>query len=228
VPAGRCAPARGRFRVLLQTLRQHGPATVQELAGLLNTAPEAVAADVAELKAQGAPIRGNARLGHTLPPGPVLPPLVFSGEEVDTLMLGLQLAAEQDQEDENGPARAMLRRVAAVLPEPDSADAVLDELSGPDASPHLPVIRQALQAEQKVKLRYADKKGAGTERVVWPVALGFFEGYEMLAAWCELRRDFRHFRLDRIASAKATGERLPKRRRLLAAEWRLLQGQDGM
>ena len=231
MPARRRGAA-ARLQDLLQTLRRHGPATAQELAGLLNTLPDAVQDGLAELKAQGAPIKGSAKAGYTLKPGPVLPPLVFSGTEVDMLLLGLRLVLEQDGDDEDSPVHALLQRISDALPDDDGpgrdTDAVLDELSASSASLHLPTLRQALRAEQKVKLRYADKKGAGTERVVWPVALGFFEGYEMLAAWCELRRDFRHFRLDRIAAAQATGERLPKRRRLLEAQWRAQAGQDGM
>ena len=83
-----------------------------------------------------------------------------------------------------------------------------------------------MRAEEKLRLRYTDKKGAETERTVWPVALGFFGEAEVLAAWCETRRDFRHFRLDRIAAAEASGQRYPKRRRVLLAEWRMQEGLD--
>ena len=80
---------------------------------------------------------------------------------------------------------------------------------------------------RKLLLRYTDKTGAVTERRIWPVALGFFEDVEVLAAWCELREGFRHFRLDRIAEARLTDACLPKRRRLLLAEWRLQEGIGG-
>ena len=102
-------------------------------------------------------------------------------------------------------------------------------LAGPsaDASPHLAAIREAIRVEEKLHLRYTDKRDAATGRTVWPIALGFFDTAEVLAAWCEMRCGFRHFRLDRIASATPAGQRHPKRRRLLLAEWRLLEGVDG-
>jgi predicted DNA-binding transcriptional regulator YafY len=84
-----------------------------------------------------------------------------------------------------------------------------------------------MRAEERLRLHYTDKKGAATERVVWPVALGFFEAAEVLAAWCETRRDFRHFRLDRIAAVEPSGQRYPKRRRILLAEWRAQEDIDG-
>ena len=84
-----------------------------------------------------------------------------------------------------------------------------------------------MRTERKLWLRYNDKTGTASERRVWPVALGFFANAEVLAAWCELRGGFRHFRLDRVVEAGLLDQRLPKRRRLLLAEWRLLEGIDG-
>ena len=124
-----------------------------------------------------------------------------------------------------------LAKITAVLPD-EMEDVALTSglLAGPGRSPapaFLAGIRQAHRAEHKVRLRYTDKKGAATDRVVWPVALGFFDAAEVLAAWCETRQGFRHFRLDRIAAVEPSDQRYPKRRRILLAEWRLLEGIDG-
>jgi predicted DNA-binding transcriptional regulator YafY len=90
----------------------------------------------------------------------------------------------------------------------------------------LPLIREALGAERKLKLAYVDKDGRSSTRVVWPVALGFFDHARMLAAWCETRADFRHFRLDRMAAVAVLDERPPKRRRALLIDWRRAEGLD--
>jgi predicted DNA-binding transcriptional regulator YafY len=58
------------------------------------------------------------------------------------------------------------------------------------------------------------------ERVIWPIAIAFFERVRVVVAWCELQQAFRHFRTDRITSAELTGERLPRRRPQLLTEWR--------
>jgi predicted DNA-binding transcriptional regulator YafY len=72
----------------------------------------------------------------------------------------------------------------------------------------------------KLRIGYRDDSGQETERVIWPFVIGFYEQHKTVGAWCELRQDFRHFRIDRIASLAATGERTPRRRHALLKEWR--------
>lgn len=175
--------------------------------------------------AQGADIQGEAGLGYVLRPGFTLPPLMFGADEVDALILGLRLVEERGDPDLVQAAADAMAKIVAVLPE-DMRDVAAHGglLAGPAvAPPHLATLREAVRAEHKLRLRYTDKNGTATERLVWPVAIGFFEAAEVLAAWCETRRDFRHFRLDRIAAADPTTERYPIRRPVLLADWRLQQ-----
>ena len=81
--------------------------------------------------------------------------------------------------------------------------------------PVLKPLREAIRREHKVAIAYGDEKGAATDRVIWPIALAFYEGKQTVAAWCELRSGFRHFRTDRIKSLEARTERYPKRRAVL-------------
>jgi predicted DNA-binding transcriptional regulator YafY len=123
-----------------------------------------------------------------------------------------------------------VEKIAAVLP--DDLRRTLDgtgllvapALSDAPGGPHMEAIRDALREECKLVLDYRDEAGQISRRTVWPVALGFFERIRMLAAWCELRQGFRHFRLDRIAALEATQERYPRHRRALLQEWRASQG----
>jgi len=187
--------------------------------------------DVGTLVAQGAPIEGEAGMGYVLKPGFVLPPLMFGEEEVDALILGLRLVAQRGDPSLERAAADALAKITAVLPQ-DLADAatVSGLLAGPTstgATPHMATVRRAMHDERKLKLRYTDKRGTASVRTVWPVATGFFEAAEVLVAWCEVREGFRHFRLDRIAAAEPSDERFPKRRRILLADWRALEGIDG-
>ncbi|HWW72999.1 MAG TPA: WYL domain-containing protein [Duganella sp.] len=77
-----------------------------------------------------------------------------------------------------------------------------------------------MRHQHRLRLGYRDQKGAASERMVWPIALAFFEGSRLLAAWCEMRMAFRHFRIDRIAAAETTGQRYPARRHDLLRTWR--------
>lgn len=222
-----------RLLDLIQALRRRRrPVSAADLAAELGVSLRTIYRDVATLVAQGAPIEGEAGLGYILAPGFFLPPLMFGEDEVDAIILGLRLVSQRGDAALGQAADDALSKVAAVLPPAlEGVAATSGLLAGPGrlgGTPHLAVIRRAIRAEEKLRLRYTDKKGAASERTIWPVALGFFEAAEVLAAWCEMRRDFRHFRLDRIAAVEPSGERYPKRQRILLAEWRLREDVEGM
>lgn len=201
---------------LLQLLRRRRrPVAAAALARETGVSLRTVHRDLATLIAQGAVVEEAPGLGYVLRQDDFLPPLAFGPDEVDALILGLRFVAGGGDADLAGAAEDALARIVAVLP-PASADiATASEPiagAGNPATPHLTVIREAIRAERRLALRYADRKARATERTVWPVAVGFFAEVEMLAAWCELRADFRHFRLDRIAEARVLADRYPTRR----------------
>ena len=74
--------------------------------------------------------------------------------------------------------------------------------------------------ERKLRIVYSDERDNRTNRTIWPIALGFFDRVRMVAAWCESRSDYRHFRTDRIVSITLTERRYPRRRTDLLREWR--------
>src|SRR5579859_6742351 len=82
------------------------------------------------------------------------------------------------------------------------------------------LVREAIRREHKLRIGYVAETGAASERAIWPIALAYYERKQTVAAWCELRGAFRHFRIDRITALAATGERYPKRRADLAKAWR--------
>jgi predicted DNA-binding transcriptional regulator YafY len=209
----------------MQALRRRRlPVTAAVLASELGVSLRTIYRDIGSLVAEGAAIEGEAGLGYVLKPGFFLPPLMFDDDELDALILGLRLVTQRGDEALGQAAEDALAKISAVLPpEMEDAAATSGLLAAPgsqEETPHLAVLRQAIRAEHRLRLRYTDKSGAVTERIVWPIALGFFQAAEVLAAWCEMREDFRHFRLDRIAATETTGLRYAKRRRILLADWR--------
>ncbi|GBQ96141.1 transcriptional regulator [Acetobacter nitrogenifigens DSM 23921 = NBRC 105050] len=218
-----------RLLDLLQALRRRRyPVTAATLASELGVSTRTIYRDVGTLIAQGAAIEGEAGVGYVLRRGYLLPPLRFTNDELDALILGLRLVRHRDDEDLERAAADALAKISAVLPDTHAHEVetsgMLAGPSGRNETPCLKVIRQAIRDEMKLSLRYTDKEGNATERTIWPVAIGFFETSEMLAAWCEKRADFRHFRLDRIESAVPGCGRYPRRRRILLAEWRAQTG----
>jgi predicted DNA-binding transcriptional regulator YafY len=186
--------------------------------------------DIQTLIGQGATIDGEAGVGFVLRPGFVLPPLTFSDEELEALVLGSRFLAQRADKPLAEAARNAIAKIAAVLPG-DLRDSIHGTglLAGPGPRPppdpiDIASIRAAIRTERKLILAYTDPNGNQTRRTVWPIALGFFDRVRMLAAWCELRQDFRHFRTDRITSLRATGQRYPRRRRALMKEWGAIEG----
>jgi predicted DNA-binding transcriptional regulator YafY len=219
-----------RLLELIQALRRHRrPVSGQALADELGVSLRTIYRDIQTLIGQGARIDGEAGLGFLLRPGFVLPPLMFSDEELEALVLGLRWVAQRTDASFEHAAMNALAKIAAVLPDDlrNSVEGIgLIAFPSRDADQRrfdLTPIRGAIRSEQMVVLDYADVTGQHTRRTVWPIALAFFERSRVLAAWCELRRDFRHFRIDRIIALHETGNRYPQRRRALMKQWREIE-----
>jgi len=220
-----------RLLALLQVLRRHRyPVTGEALAAQLSVSLRTLYRDIAALRGQGAHIEGEPGLGYVLRPGFLLPPLMFTQEEIEALVLGGRWVAQHGDEVLAAAAREAVDKIAAVLPAPLrrtlAGTGLLVASPRPDGppGPSMAPIRAAIRDECKLVLAYRDGAGAPSQRTVWPVAIGFFEQVRVLIAWCELRQDFRHFRLDRIAALEATGERYPRHRPALLQAWHARQG----
>jgi predicted DNA-binding transcriptional regulator YafY len=215
---------------LLQALRRHRrPVSGKILAEETGVSIRTLYRDIATLQAQGAEIEGEPGVGYVLKPGFLLPPLMFTREEIEAMVLGSRWVARRTDRPLGTAAQSALARIAAVLPGElrDELDASA-LLVGPGASMpreavDLAVLRKAIRSERKLSLSYRDEAGSPTERIVWPFALAFFEEVRMLVCWCELRDDFRHFRTDRILGAEMGEGRYAKRRQALLSEWRARQ-----
>jgi predicted DNA-binding transcriptional regulator YafY len=219
-----------RLLDLIQLLRAHRqPVSGQVLATSLGISLRTLYRDIATLQSQGANIEGEPGLGYVLRAGYMLPPLMFTEEEIEALVLGSRWVAGRSDSGLEAAAKAALTKIAAVLPAEirDRMDGS-PLLVGPgedDAGSglELTLIRQAIRSQSKVEIDYRDAEGSETRRVIWPFALGFFDRVRVVVAWCELRQSFRSFRTDRIASWIMTENRYPRRRQDLLKEWRELE-----
>lgn len=222
-----------RLLQLLEALRRRRrPVAGAALAEEMGVSLRSIYRDIATLQAQGANIEGEAGLGYQLKPGFVLPPLMFTEEEIEALVLGSRWVAERGDAALSAAGRGALAKILSVLPDSLREQAELNPLLvGPGelaeaGEEHLPRIRAAIRRERKLVLAYLDRDGSQTERAVWPFALGYFDSTRVIAAWCELRQGYRHFRTDRIRSLEVTEDRYPRRRGQLLAEWRRVHGFD--
>lgn len=216
-----------RLFSIMDALRRHRrPVTAAALAEEQKVSVRTLYRDIQTLIGLGAPIDGEAGVGYMLKPGFFLPPLMFSSEELEALVLGARWVETQPDDGLGAAARNALAKIATASPE-DLRDRINDTALWPVAIwgerkpvPVLADIRLAMRHERAVRIDYADEQGRPSSRVIWPVGLAFYEGKQTIAAWCLLREDFRSFRTDRIVSLVVTEERYGKRRAMLESEWR--------
>jgi predicted DNA-binding transcriptional regulator YafY len=216
-----------RLLRLVQLLRrQRMPVSAAVLAQELEVSVRSIYRDVETLRAQGAAIEGEAGVGYVLKPGFLLPPLMFSDEELEAITLGLRLAVEHADPALERAAVDVAAKLRAVLPK-DLQTLVSGTglLAGPARGRpreaiDLGEVRRALRLERKARIEYTDLRGVASVRVIWPVALGFFERARVIVAWCETREDYRSFRADRVARWTTLAGGFPKSRAALLRAWR--------
>jgi len=223
-------PRADRLLALLDILRRYrGPASGARLAEELGVSLRSLYRDIQSLRERGAEIEGEAGFGYVLMPGFLLPPLMFSPQEIEALVLGSRFVVSRgDPQIAQAAARAMAK-IKAVLPPELGVEADTSGLVVPPAEPSskgfdLAPLRDAIRRERKVTLTYEDAMARASHRTIWPFALGYFDRVHMIAAWCEAREDFRHFRIDRIRALEVEDLRYPRRRAALLKEWRRKEG----
>jgi predicted DNA-binding transcriptional regulator YafY len=215
-----------RLFLLLDSLRGHRrPVAAARLAETLSVSLRTIYRDVGTLVELGAPIDGEAGIGYILRSGFFLPPLMFTEDELEALVLGARWVERQGDTGLARAARTALAKIATASPR-DLRDRLaetglwaprLGASSGTDLP--LPPIREAIRREHKLRISYVNESGEASERVIWPIALAFMEKARVLAAWCELRNGFRHFRADRIRHLTPLRMRYPTRRAALVEQW---------
>jgi predicted DNA-binding transcriptional regulator YafY len=220
----------GRLLQLLQNLRERrGAVTAKALASQFGVSERTIYRDMETLLELGVPVEGEAGTGFILRPGFFLPSMAFTRDEADAILLGLRFVLVRGDGEIAKAADTALLKIAEGMG--DQAEALMMG-SGLTVGPpetgrrdELRMIRSAMRDRRKLKISYRTDGQAPRSRVVWPVALGFFDQVEMLAAWCELRGAFRHFRIDRLDSLALLEENIPRSRNSLLVEYRKLEPQ---
>jgi predicted DNA-binding transcriptional regulator YafY len=224
-----------RLFAVMDALRRHRrPVTAAAMAEEQGVSVRTLYRDVQTLIGLGAPIDGEAGVGYMLKPGFFMPPLMFTPEELEALVLGARWVGAQPDDGLGAAAKNALAKIATASPE-DLRDRINDtglwpvavwSAGGRQPMPILGQVRQAMRTEKAVQISYEDEGGNPSERAIWPVQLAYYEGKQVIAAWCCLRTAFRNFRTDRIVALEVTEDRYGKRRAVLEREWRDSWQQD--
>jgi predicted DNA-binding transcriptional regulator YafY len=202
-----------RLFQIIQRLRRRRTVTAAQLAEGLGVTVRTVYRDVRDLTASGVPIRGEAGVGYALQRGFDMPPLMLDENEVEALVLGARVVRGFADAGLAAAAEDLLAKVEAVLPAhlrqrvSESALHALNFHESPTERATLGALRGAIRAQRKVAFAYQDRKSAASRRTVRPLGLFYLGPVWQLGAWCELRQDFRNFRLDRLTELEVTPER---------------------
>jgi predicted DNA-binding transcriptional regulator YafY len=218
---------------IIQRLRiARHPVTAAALAEDLEVTVRTVYRDIATLQARRVPIEGAAGIGYMMRRGFDLPPLMFTVEEIEAIAVGARLVARTGDLGLQDAAESVLSKVTVVLPDGlrtqlASAPIFVSESGAPvPERVDLAAVRQAIREEHKLHIAYVDERGARSERTIWPIVVAYYVQATLIGAWCELRRDYRHFRADRIVALAILEEHYPSDNGRLMAEWLALRQNE--
>lgn len=211
---------------IIQRLRTaRTPVTAAALAEYLEVTPRTVYRDIAALQGSRVPIEGAAGIGYVLRRGYDLPPLMFTEDELEAVLVGMRLLRRTRDSGLQAAAESVLSKLAAVLPGPlraqlDAPPFMVSEgqVREPQAV-SLAELRVAIREARKLRIVYRDVGGAASSRVIRPVALEYYVEVTLVCAWCELRNDYRHFRADRIEAASVLPDSFAAERERLLSGW---------
>ncbi len=213
------------FQIIQILRRARRPVTALAIAEELETSHRTIYRDIAQLMADRVPIRGEAGIGYILEGGFDMPPLMLTADEIEAVMLGAQWVRERADPALARAAADLVAKIGAVIPEHLRPILMEPALTSASARPRpadtidMARVRQAIRRQEKLSLLYRDEEDRQTQRVVWPIAVSYWEAVRLIVAWCELRQAFRHFRTDRVVAASFLDGRYPTPRARLRAAW---------
>ncbi|UDF30780.1 UNVERIFIED_ORG: YafY family transcriptional regulator [Roseateles sp. XES5] len=211
---------------IIQALRgKTQPTTAAALAERLEVTTRTIYRDIATLQARRIPIEGEPGLGYLLRKGFDLPPLMFTVEEIEAISVGAHLVHRIRDPKLRDAAESVLSKLQHTVPRELRAYLASPRFLVSDGDAVRPEgielleVREAIRACRKIHITYLDEQSRRSQRTIWPIATVYYVDVTLIAAWCELREDYRHFRVDRIQKSQITQERFATDSSRLMAEW---------
>jgi predicted DNA-binding transcriptional regulator YafY len=219
-----------RLFQIVQHLRGGRLVTARMLSERLEVSERTIYRDIADLQSTGVPIDGEAGVGYLMREGFELPPLMFTRDEIVALVAGARMVRAFGGAAMARAAEEALIKIGSVLPDSERDRISRTEIHTPswgisDAERQaIDVMERAVEQRRVLKLDYRDELGRVTRRDVRPLGLWFWGKVWTLVGWCELRDDFRTFRIDRIAVMQDAGRTFrPERGKQLADFYRRME-----
>lgn len=214
-----------RLFEIIQILRSEPRSiTAGNIASRLEVSVRTIYRDIQTLQAMRTPIEGEAGVGYIMRQGYDLPALNFSADEIEAIVVGLSLIARTGDKSLQQAAQRVSSKIDKVRNRLDSLQ-VSDWGADAPKSVDPGLLRSSIREERKMNLHYSDENGVETKRVVLPIGIIYYIQSIVLIAWCELRNDFRHFRVDRMLDCQSDGETFNGQGDRLRADWQQFQNR---
>lgn len=212
-----------RMFEIIQILRSaSAPLTAQSIAESLGISKRTAYRDIATLQSMRIPIDGEAGLGYIMRPGFEMPAIAFTPDEIEAITVGLALLGRTGDTGLQNAARRAASKINDSCPEQrgiESGSEVSNWNEVPNSKVDVGALRKAIRDGQAQAITYRDAEGRLTERTILPLALIYYVDAIVVAAWCDMRSDFRHFRIDRIAAVKTSQSKRSADADALRREW---------
>lgn len=215
-----------RFFEIIQLLREaKKPLLARDLATVLEVSVRTIYRDIASLQAMQTPILGEPGVGYVMRQGYDLPPINLDVDEAEAISVGLSLIARTG---DLGLWRAAGRASRKLHQAAPGTKKLVTSSWGVETVPSIDLshLRAAIRAETKLEICYRDVDDRQTDRIIWPLVLIYYVDNMMIVAWCELRKDLRHFRVDRIAKGRFLASSFQGKGDALIARWEQTQKQE--
>ena len=213
-----------RMFEIIQILRNTArPVTAEQIATNLGVSKRTAYRDIAALQAARVPIDGEAGIGYILRPGFDMPPITFQCDELEAISVGLALLGRTGDTGLQRAAQRVLLKMDESLSQTGGTQdkfAVSAWNEVPTSTVDVAMIREAIRSDQSLEVTYCDALGTTTERAIKPLALIYYVDSLVIAAWCALRKDFRHFRVDRILETRTSAKLRDMDADTLRSEWK--------
>ncbi len=211
---------------IIQALRgKTRPTTAAALAQKLEVTPRTIYRDIATLQARRIPIEGEPGFGYLLRKGFDLPPLMFTMEEIEAITLGANLVHRVRDAKLKEAAEGVLNKLQQTVPKDLRSYLASPRFYVSEGSTVRPEgielidVLNAIRECRKIAITYVDERQRSSDRTIWPIATIYYVDVTLIATWCELREDFRHFRADRVVRSHVLDERFSADSSRLMSEW---------
>ena len=219
-----------RLFQIVQLLRGGRLVTARLLADKLEVSERTIYRDIADLQGSGVPVEGEAGVGYLMRDGYDLPPLMFTRDEIASLVAGARMVRAWGGLSMARAAEEALVKIGAVLPDAKRPTVEATAIFAPSFEfaeaqrETLDLLDRSIDRSEKLTMDYRDAKGDASQRTIRPLGLYFWGKVWTLLAWCELRDDFRGFRVDRIINPLVDGTRFkPERGKQLVDFYRKME-----